>query len=460
MKLALKNYTVQLISIAVIAAFVIWNPLTLNWQQLCLVAGLAMTIIAWATNLVHKTIASAFLILVFAIFGKTPILEIISFLYSPTLLLIIGTGLLSHAVMNGGLVDHELAAILRAARRRPSLLIVGPYILGLVLVFIIPQAFARVIIMGAVLHRLIQVSGEKGERAKSAIIFNACLAITMSYMCFSNGDIVLNQSAIRFASELTELDLGFWNWLKLMFVPSLLTGLVSLAINFFLFREDWRAFRTEELAEVPLEPRHKSWRTIATLAAVLITVAFWLTESLHGINPGLVSLFAALFCFLIGSLKPADLKTINPHFLIFLTAAFSIGKVLGQAGITAKISEALASWIPDQRSALFLFAISALCMVLHMAIGSSVATLSVAIPLALPLAMQVGYPAEIVTLIFYVIVNIHFILPIHHATMLLGVGKGYYDDRRMLRFGAVMTPLTFVFIFLFYLLWWRLIGVM
>lgn len=52
--------------------------------------------------------------------------------------------------------------------------------------------------------------------------------------------------------------------------------------------------------------------------------------------------------FLIKVLEIKDLKSINLHFVLFLMTVFSIGKILGQSGITNIIFENLKTMIPIQ----------------------------------------------------------------------------------------------------------------
>lgn len=100
-----------------------------------------------------------------------------------------------------------------------------------------------------------------------------------------------------------------------------------------------------------------------------------------------------------------------------------------------------------------------LVMFMHLSIGSAVATMSVVLPLLLfPLMEAAGYQGAVVLLMTYSLVNIHFLLPFHHATMLIGIGKGYYSEKTMLIFGLAMTLVAPLLVFGFYFGWWQLMG--
>lgn len=58
----------------------------------------------------------------------------------------------------------------------------------------------------------------------------------------------------------------------------------------------------------------------------------------------------------------------------------------------------------------------------------------------------------------YITVNLHFLMPFHHATMMIGAANGQFTDRHLIRYGLVMTVGVFAVIFGLYLPWWHLIS--
>lgn len=99
-------------------------------------------------------------------------------------------------------------------------------------------------------------------------------------------------------------------------------------------------------------------------------------------------------------------------------------------------------------------------MVLHLSIGSSVATMSVVLPILVPMAESQNINGIVITLLTYITVNVHFLLPFHHATMMIGCVREYYPDKYMTKLGAYMSVGVLVFIFLIYLPWWKLMGLL
>lgn len=447
--------------IVIVAAVIAWlNPLGMEMSQRIILSGLIGAAGIWATEAVHKTIACVLLIILFLIFGKTAPMSILSFTWSNTLLLIVTTTWLSVGMMKTGMIQKVVERLFKKCASSIWKLLLLPYLFGAVLVFVIPQAFARVIIIGTIFGALLRAEGES-NKARQALIFNGFIAVTMTYMFFSNGDIVLNQGAVRFAGEGMGELLTFQRWFVMMSVPTLVTCVVSMGLTYLLFKKELGAFQPEMIqAKAEGGKELPRWKQVLGMVSMLVIIAFWMTEKIHGIAPWIVAAAGCVVMFATGILEKTDVKAVNPHFLIFLLTIFNIGKVLGESGVTNAIFEELSQWIPNVNSSLYLLIIAGVVMVLHLCIGSSMATLSVVLPILLPLTGSMGYRPEMITLIAYIVVNVHFLLPFHHATVMIGTAREYYPDRYMLRFGAPMTVLTFVLLACCYFPWWRLLGVL
>ena len=447
--------------VAVALLLAIWNPLGLDFNQSIVLASLVITVASWATEAINKTYACLFLLLMFVLFGKANPYDIVSFVWSDTILLIATTTLLSVGIMKTGIIHHYVEILFRKSASSKILLLLLPYFFGIVLVFLIPQAFARVIIIGAIFSQLLQATTDEQKKTKDFLIFNGFLAVTMTYMFFNNGDIVLNQATLKFAGPEVLESLDFNHWFSLMSVPTFIACIIMLGVTYLLFKNELSAFTPSMIIRTSADEKKQiTMGQKISLLVMAIIIGFWMTESMHHIKPWIPALVGVVMMFVLNVLEKSDLKSVNPHFLIFLITVFSIGKVLGQAGITQVIFEHLKAFIPEGGSGMYLLVIAAVVMILHICIGSSVATMSVVLPIIVPLTMSQGYKAEIVTLMTYIIVNIHFLLPFHHATMMIGTAKQYYPDKYMLRLGSVMTVLTFVILAAVYFQWWKLMGVM
>ncbi|WP_036729662.1 SLC13 family permease [Peptoniphilus mikwangii] len=450
--------------LAILAATIligILNPFDMEIFQRILLSALIFTVATWAIEAMNKSIACIILLTTFIFFGKTKAVDVINFAWSPTLFLIVTSTLLSVGIMKTGIIHKHFEKLFRKSSSSMFKILLLPYIFGIVLVFLIPQAFARVIIIGAIYNSLLKESSEDEKKAKQALIFNGFIGITMTYMLFSSGDIVLNQAAINFSGDEVKAVLTFGKWFEMMALPSIVSSVIVLFLTYIIFKKELSNFNEHMIEKSNFENNElsKSKQQLG-IGIMLVVIAFWMTESMHHIAPWIVALLAVIIMFAAKILSKEDLKFVNPHFLLFLVTVFSIGKVFGQAGVTNAIFGKLETLIPSVNTSEYLIVIAIVAMVLHICIGSSVATMSVVLPILIPLAQSSGYRPEIITLMIYIIVNVHFLLPFHHATVMIGAGKGYYPDKYMFRFGSVMTVVSLILLALFYFPWWRILGVL
>lgn len=445
--------------VAISTLIALINPLSMDVNQRVLMSALICTVAVWATNAVNKSIACVFLLVMAMIFGKTKPMAIVGYLWSDTNILIMTTTLLSVGIMKTGIVHKFVESLFRKNSGSIIKLLLLPYIFGVVLIFIIPQAFARVIIMGTIFSSLLLERTEEEKKAKQALIFNVFIGISMVYMFFSNGDIVLNLSAIKFGGDEVKNALTFANWFKMMALPTLFTSFVTLFVTYFAFRKELSYFSVDMISTSGAEskelPKIKQQIAIATM---LVIILLWMTSSFHPVSPWIISVIGVGIMFAISVLEIKDLKSINPHFILFLMTIFSIGKILGQSGITGIIFEHLKAIIPNTNSNFYLLIIAFVVMILHLCIGSSVATMSVVLPIIIPLTQSLGYRPEVVTLMTYVLVNIHFLLPFHQANVMIGTAREYYPGNYMLRFGIYMTVISPILLALVFFPWWKILG--
>jgi len=192
---------------------------------------------------------------------------------------------------------------------------------------------------------------------------------------------------------------------------------------------------------------------VAVLTTILI--ALWISEPLHTISAAWCAAAVVAALFAVRILRIKDFGEINLSLILFLTAAFSIGKVLAVNGIAQRMNEQLFRILPDSGSFLFFPVISILVMTLHLILGSCVTTLSLVVP-SLVGALEGTMPAVLAAFIAYSIVNMQYLLPIHQVTIMIGAGKGYYSQKETILFGLVQSAIVLVAISCILGPWWTL----
>ena len=426
------------------------NPFQLSFQNRIVLSGLLLTILLWTADIFKKRYVSTLLLLVFLLFGQTEIKTVFRFPLSSDFLMILYAFLFSQGIVNSRVASVYGGKVLNRFGTTPLRLILMGIIFSLFSIFIIPQPFARVILIATLFANYLDEK-KISKDVRSTIILSLFIFATVSYMLVRNGDIILNSAMLGFGG----VDIGFVDWMRYLTIPTLITGLFIFIAFLLTFRKSIFGVSIENspvTALVRLNPNER----YAT-ATLLIVVALWITEPLHGISPVMTIIAGTLAFYFLGFVKKKDLNVINIDLLFFLTAAFAIGPVMKNTGIAQIVFARLTGIFPANFSSLYIIALVLATMTLHMVLGSTITTLSVVIPGFLQLTA--GKLAPVVLMMTtYIAVNIHYLLPFHHVTVMIGSGNGFIDHRKLFRFGVIMSVLVLLSVLFVYFPWWHFIG--
>lgn len=425
----------------------------MHLTQGIILSTLLVTVFLWATNLISKTIASFFLLAIFITFGKTPITQILTFPLSENFILIVFSFIFSQGIANSKLADKLIQPFLFRYANSLFKFFFILFILQTLMIFIIPQPISRIIIIVMVFLDYFERIGLHTE-IKGIMVFWIYVSSAFINMIMIRGDIVLNNALITIANHsITE---GIW--IQYMMVPSLVMYVI-LAIGFnvrfkssligFGVNNSENAFGRSKLNNI--EKKH--------LFIIVLTVLLWAAESVHGIKATVIVVLGSLAMFAIGLLKIKDLKSVDIHLLVFLTATSSIGVVLKNSGVSDMIFLRFIHLFSDTFFIKFIIIIILTATSLHMLLGSNVTTMSVIIPGLLIIGSGL-VSVEILMFIIYIAVCSHFVLPFHNVLMMIGIGNKHFTAELMLRFAPMLTGIVVFGIFTVYLNWWRIIGVL
>ncbi|MCJ7624486.1 MAG: SLC13 family permease, partial [Anaerolineaceae bacterium] len=424
--------------------------------------ALAVTIFAilwWVFNVVHPAY-TALLSMAAFVFLQLAEPAVVFRLWSlPLMWMILASFLIAAAVTKSGLARRVAYFFMSRYATSYKNIIVLIYILGLTLSFLIPQPFPRALLMMSVVRHIIQLSG-CSRKDSSSLGFAVFSSLTATSIILLTGDVLLNLAAVGFSGE----QIGWLEWLRYMAVPGLAASLLMMGLHFLVFRPEGRinvdqaALKVQSLDLGPMSRKEK-----VTLGWVMAALLLWGMDSITGVDPAWVAVVVVVGLSLpkIGDvLEVGDISTgVSWPIIIFITGAFAIGAVGLETGLSAWLADILLPADPPGSAFAFSFLISAGTMFIHMFIGSALATMSVVAPAMVGYAASAGWSPVFPALLIYTTVQIHYLLPFPHVTILLGEGEtGGYSISETLRFGIPLTVLTFVVILFVEIPWWKLIG--
>jgi di/tricarboxylate transporter len=452
-----ENRIKVFLSFLIPAFMMLARPINLTMGQSAVLGGLFLVILWWGTGWVHKDAASTVLLLFFLIFGHVPAVQVFNFPLSENLIMIIAAYLLSAGIVNSKIAEKFSGFFIKKFCRNGRHLASLSFVLGVLLIFIIPQPFPRVVLMAAIYINFLE-KFEISKNEKSIFLFSIFAAATVTSLLFLNGDIIANYAALGFAG----VYLSYTEWIKYMLPPTAVASVLVLVIFRITFRRELGFSFTgaESGGSTGSGPAGSGLdkEGIKALVIMVAVIAAWLLEPLHNVSAAKVAAAGVILMFILRVIGFKDLKTINISLIWFLTAEFAIGRTLMGSGAAEKIKDAILPLLPAMDNFWFLPVIVLIVMLLHMIMGSIITALSFSIPMVIVLT-QGYWPHEFAALLVLAIAAFHYVLPFHHVTVMIGFGSGYYENRHTLKFGILLTPLVLLLVFFCYVPWWMLLCI-
>ena len=447
-----KNWMQKFLVAGIAPLLIIWmQPLGLDFRQSLLTAALLLTVTWWSSGIIAKIPASIFLLLSFVLLKAAPMTTIFSFPLSESFFQIVLTYVFSKGIVNSGLIEKIIEPRLFRWCKSPVKVMAAIVVLYLLTIYIIPQPLARLIIITNIMDAFLKETNLPDD-TKSVLMFAAFAFYTMVNLALLDADIIMNSAAVAFGGyPITNLD-----WAKYMFVPTVAYGVIIFAVFVILFQRELlgktvKAKRVQDMV-APITGKEKQ-----VLVVIGVTVLFWMTSSLHGISPVLVTAAGIVALFLGKVIQPKDFLAVDISTLLFLTAAFSIGGAMKASGVADRIFGFISFVFPENFGVVYLLVITLVAMLMHMILGSNITTLSVVTPGLLVLSQGLLSP-QMLVYILVVTVSFHAILPFHNVAIMIGSSKGYYPTGYVSKLGLVITPIVFLAIAAIYYPWWWLLG--
>ncbi len=214
---------------------------------------------------------------------------------------------------------------------------------GLLLVFVMPSSMGRVILVLPILSALADHLGYAPvSKGRSGIILTGVFTTFLPAFAILPANVP-NMILIGTAEALYSHTFTYLNYMLLHFpVFGLLRTVLIAWLAYLLFRET----PDHDDDSAPLPPMGKDERKLALI--LIGALAFWVTDSLHGISPAWVGMAAALVCLAprFGPLAEGGLKSANMGPLIVVAGVIGLGAVVSFSGLGKMAAEGLLAHLP------------------------------------------------------------------------------------------------------------------
>ena len=418
-----------------------------------------MTVTFWALQVSHSGYVAGLYLMLLIVFGVSSPAVVLAPLTGSSTFLIIGAYLLAATVRSSPLGERIAYYIMLRFVSSYRSLIIAIFLLSFVLSLLIPHAWPRAFLMMSVMLVMIKTAGI-GEQDARQVGFAVFLSTVPLSMVFLTGASVTNPLAIHYA----QVPVSWFGWLKVMGLPSIIASIITLTLFLVLFKQhepihfDRSAIKMLYKNLGPMSNKEK--RILIWLA---IAILCWFTDSIHKIDIGWVTfLITILMSFpVIGEVVEArHWKEVPLNIILYIAAAIAIGTVGSDTGMNAFIAEMLLPARAPSNIFALAFVITTFTLLVHMALGSVLSVMGVAIPALLAFVSPLGINPLVISLWAYTVIGTHFILPYHHTNILVGVGEenGLYSQKETIRLGIPLIVMVYFITVVIQTLWWSVLG--
>ncbi len=449
--------------LGILVALVVMN---LKLDGLSVVGARALAIslfgvIWWAMGVVQPGYTSLLMLVGWVVLKVAEPGVVFSLWTTPLIYLVVGGYLIAAAVQDSGLGKRISYMFILKFVNSFSSIIIGAYVLGFLLSFLIPHPWPRSFLIMSVMAMIIK-SANLPKKDAANIGLAVFAGSAANSMILLTGDSVLNMVGATAGN----VSLTWLEWLKYMGLPGVAASALMCLLQLWLFKPSVKF----EVSKDSIRSELKTLGSMTgieqrTLFWVALAIILWATDSIHGIHPGWVAALMGIALTLpkVGNvLKPTSWSTVPVGTLFFLTAASAIGKVGGVTGMNSWVASVV---LPDSvPSNVFLFAAIAVSVtiVIHMVLGSALAVMGIVTPALIVYASAAGIDPMVASLLAYTAIAMHFVLPFHHMNVLVGVGEnaGGYGDAETIKLGIPLTVAVYIVTLLIEIPWWKITGLL
>ena len=419
-------------------------------------ALLGLVIVLWVTEIIPLYVTSLLVPVVVVVAGVGNASQALAPFFHPIIALFFGGFLMAEAMKRVRL-DHVLAVNLVArAGRSPALLFAA--LLG-------TAAFLSMWMSNtAATAVLVPIALAVTEPIESRGYRKACvLGIAFAATTGGVGSMIgtpANPLASEFLGAFADRPIAFVDWFAyglpfvLLFLP---------VMGFYLWRRSDASVDPARFGEARAAARaerealgrmtREQW---VVLVVMLLVVAAWLTQRVHGVSTGIVAVAGAVLLGLLGRIDTDDLQRISWSALLTFGGGLALGVFLGETGASDWLATRLAGlssfppWIG-------IVVVAAVSLGLT-AVASNTASAALLVPLAIPLAGVLGVDPVALVLVVAIASSIDFALVIGTPPTMIAYSTRLFTTREIFRMGIVLDLLGVLLLVTAVAGVWHLLG--
>ncbi|MCL2905849.1 MULTISPECIES: SLC13 family permease [Shewanella] len=375
--------------------------------------------------------------------------------------LIISGFVIGSAISVSGLGERIASYIAPHITASYPQLITGLVVTAVLLGFVMPSSVGRAVVLLPIGMALADKIGfAKGSNGRLGIATSLAIACNMPSFAILPANIP-NMILAGASENLFHIHFGYTEYLLLHFpVLGILKSILLIWIVIKVFPA--QVTQCAPFDQYPDEENELNSRRQKQVGLLLgITLLFWMTDSIHGINPAWVGLVVAIL-LLMPRWGVVDPKAFNSAIdfstVVFVAAALGLGALVNDSGIGTSMGKLFHYILPDSSNTPFL---SFMALSMISTLVGLIATIpgvpTVLTPMAADLAQSTGFsvPAVLMT---QVVGFSTVIFPYQVGPLIVAMQLSREPLPKLLRITIPLAIATITILMPLDYLWWLIMG--
>lgn len=332
-------FIIMMISVLAVVVALMPPPPHADRQMMLAAAVSLFTVGLWATAVIPEYLSALLLFLLATVLSIAPPEVVFSGFHSSAIWLIFGGFVLGASAEKNGVGQWIAAHIIRRVGNSYRSLVVAIVLGGIVVGFLIPSSMGRIMLLLPIIQSFADEAGfERHSSGYYGFLMALLLGTYMVPMTILPANLP-NVILLGSADTLYGHVISYGRYLVTHFpVSGVCKALLGVVIIWRLFPAVMSPARqSREIAQLTSRGR-------MLLGLLAVTLVLWMTDSIHGVSPGWVSLFAAIICLLPGVnlLGEREFETrVSLAALIYTAGSIALGAIVATSGIGALAAQAL-----------------------------------------------------------------------------------------------------------------------
>lgn len=420
-----------------------------------------VALLCWVTGILPGWWASLLLMAVTMLFKIAPASVGLAGMTSSATWMVLAGIILGEAIDQTGLGQRLATTLTPWLRGTFSRVIWGSMMLGVVMIFIMPSAMSRVLLLLPLLTAIADALGyTEGKRGRVGIIMAGVLGTYLPATAVLPANIPNNVLA---GAVETLLGQGprYGTYLLLHFpVLGLLKVIMLGVVLSIVYHDDpplsGLSYQQKRIEETTAQRRRQHGLAIV----LLITVMLWCTESIHGLGAAWVGMLAAIICLCpgMGLMSPRPLERLNFGPVFYVAGIVSMGALAYHCGLATDVAQALLRGLPLSLNAPVtnFMALSGLSTVMGWLVTLP-GVPAVLTPMTPTLAKAAGW-SDAATYMTQVVGFSTVWLPYQAPPLVMAIQSGHLPNREVIRVCLITALVSVLMLWPLDMLWWTCLG--